>query len=345
MRRCYFSKNYKGINSAGNKAKTDMEEIMDRMGFVNLGLDQTRYHSKIKGYLITLAGVIKFIFSVKKGDIVLLQYPLKKYYSFLCRITHLKGGKTVTLIHDLGAFRRKKLTPSKEKRRLSNTNYIIALNDSMKSLLEGQDYKQPIGTLKIWDYLSETQTNESFEVKKIHSIVYAGALSYKKNRFLYDIEPYITSYKLDLYGGGFDTQRVQNSKKFSYHGFTYFEDLIKDNTGDFGLVWDGESINTCEGSHGEYLRYNNPHKTSLYIRCGLPVIIWDQAAMADFIVNNGVGIKIDSLENLDKILSSISKEEYVKMKDNTIKLSKQLAKGYYFTQAYLEAEKHFTESE
>lgn len=343
MRRCYFSKNYRGLNSAGNKAKTDMEKIMDRMGFVNVGLKQTQYQSKIKGYFITLLGVIKIIFSIRKDDYLVLQYPLKKYYSFICKVTHIKGGKVITLIHDLGAFRRKKLTPLQEKKRLSNTDYIIALNNSMKALLESQGYKQPIGTLKIWDYLSDNPTSEKIDNKDSHTIVYAGALNYRKNRFLYDLEPYIESYKLNLYGGGFDTSRIHNNSLFSYFGFTYFEDLIKDNKGSFGLVWDGESVESCTGSHGEYLRYNNPHKTSLYIRCGLPVLIWDKAAMADFIVDMGVGLKIDSLKNLNKILSSITVEEYSKMKKNTIKLSKQLSEGWYFEQAYLEAEKCLSE--
>lgn len=343
MRRCYFSKNYRGINSAGNKAKTDMEKIMDNLGFVNVGLKQTQYHSKIKGYLVTLAGVVKAIFSLKKDDYLVLQYPLKKYYSFLCKIAHIKGAKVITLIHDLGAFRRKKLTAAQEKKRLSNTDYIIALNDSMKALLTNQGYRQPIGALKIWDYLSENKTPDIHQPDSQYKIAYAGALNYKKNRFLYELEPYIRSYKFNLYGGGFDTGRIQDQSLFSYSGFIYFEDLIKDNACDFGLVWDGESIDTCAGSHGEYLKYNNPHKTSLYIRCGLPVIIWDKAAVADFIVNNGVGVKIDSLKNLDKILSSISKEEYQAMRSNTLKLSRQMASGHYFTQAYLEAEKCLSE--
>lgn len=45
-------------------------------------------------------------------------------------------------------------------------------------------------------------------------------------------------------------------------------------------VWDGDSVDTCAGNTGAYLRYNNPHKTSLYLACGMPVIVWKEAAIA-----------------------------------------------------------------
>ena len=35
--------------------------------------------------------------------------------------------------------------------------------------------------------------------------------------------------------------------------------------GGWGLIWDGSSLKGCQGNYGEYLKYNNPHKTSFYI--------------------------------------------------------------------------------
>ena len=43
--------------------------------------------------------------------------------------------------------------------------------------------------------------------------------------------------------------------------------------GSFGLVWDGDSSKTCSGVFGEYLRYNNSHKASLYLASGFPIIV------------------------------------------------------------------------
>lgn len=118
--KCYLSKNYKGLQNAGNKAKTDIEKILQQQGFRNVGLKQTVYTNKVLGFFITLLGVLKAPFCLHKGDVLLLQYPLKKYYSFVCNMAHLRGAKVITLIHDLGSFRRQKLTIPQEIKRLGH---------------------------------------------------------------------------------------------------------------------------------------------------------------------------------------------------------------------------------
>ena len=85
--------------------------------------------------------------------------------------------------------------------------------------------------------------------------------------------------------------------------------------------------------HGNYMRYNNPHKASLYLSTGQPVIIWKKAALAEFVIKNKVGIAVDSLENLDEILDKITAEQYQLMKNNTIKLASSLRSGQFIKQA------------
>ena len=131
-RLCYISRNYYNLTSAGNKAKTDNEDTLVEMGAINLGLPRTIRNSKILAFFLDLIGVIRACILLQKDDVLFLQYPVKKYFSFLCHVTHLKGAKTVSLIHDLGSFRRKKLTIQKEINRLSNSDYIIASNEKTK---------------------------------------------------------------------------------------------------------------------------------------------------------------------------------------------------------------------
>lgn len=338
MRKFYLSKNYKGLSSAGNKAKTDAEQIMVELGFKNAGLPQTLFQNNILGFFITLSGVLKVVFSVSKGDMLVLQYPLKKYYTFVCRMAHLRGCKVVTLIHDLGSFRRKKLTIPQEIKRLSHSDYLIVHNRSMKQWLLDEGYKKPMGCLEIFDYLSETEAAEKQSSNEIYQVIYAGGLSYKKNRFLYTLDQVIKSWHFNLFGGGFEPERIQDKEHFTYKGFIPSDQLIATAEGDFGLVWDGESSATCTGFFGEYLQYNNPHKTSLYIRCHLPVIIWNKAALSSFVRENKIGISIDSLSELNQRLRLISREEYQEMKKNTRRISDRLATGYYLKQALANAE-------
>lgn len=334
---CYLSRNYKGLSSAGNKAKTDIEQIMEKMSFRNVGLRQTTYTNEVLSFLTTLTGVLKSLFCLHKGDKLVLQYPLKKYFSFVCNMAHLRGAKVIVLIHDLGSFRRKALTVAQEIKRLNHADYIIAHNEKMKKWLEDNGCKAKLGVLEIFDYLSESKATPKPNVKKPYSVLYAGALNVRKNTFLYEVGEYIHSFSFNLYGNGFEIDKAKGKEHFKYMGFVKSDDLIATTQGDFGLVWDGFSASACTGNFGEYLQYNNPHKTSLYIRCELPVIIWKKAALADFVQNNGIGICIDSLEDLEGILNSLSEKQYLEMKEKTAQIGKLLSEGEFAKKALLEA--------
>ena len=98
-------------------------------------------------------------------------------------------------------------------------------------------------------------------------------------------------------------------------------------------MWDGNSIQTCASVFGEYLRVNNPHKTSLYLAAGIPVIIWAEAALAEFVSENECGITITSLEGLSARLKNVSEEEYENLKKNAARVGEKLRKGYYTQKA------------
>lgn len=70
------------------------------------------------------------------------------------------------------------------------------------------------------------------------------------------------------------------------------------------------------GTFGQYLKLNNPHKTSLYLASGIPVIIWKEAALASFIVENNLGFAVDKLSEINEKLSQISDEQYKIMANN-----------------------------
>lgn len=334
MKGCYLSRNYKNLNGAGNKAKSDIERIMDEMGFRNVGLRRTTYRNTVLAFLMTLLGVLKAPFCLRKGDVLVLQYPLKKYFTVLCMLAHWRGAKVVTLIHDLGSFRRKKLTPEKEIKRLSHADYIIAHNQHMKAWLLEQGCPVLVGELGIFDFLSEARCKERERpLGSPYRVIYAGALNYRKNTFLYEVGAYVRDFDFVLYGSGFERDKAKGKERMAYKGFVKSDELIATADGDFGLVWDGFSVSTCSGDFGEYLRYNNPHKTSLYLRCGLPVIIWNQAALADFIREHRAGLCVDSLERLGTILASLSPEAYQEMKRNALLLGERIANGYYCREA------------
>lgn len=333
MRKCYISKNYKGINSAGNKAKTDIEASIQQVGFINIGSKQSQKTNLVADYFTTLFSVLKAVARMKKGDVILLQYPWKKYYDYLCKKAHKKGAKTITLIHDLGSFRRQKLTVEQEVARLNQSDCIIAHNPSMKKWLEENGVIRPITTLEIFDYLSESNPSKEVLTSPEYKIAYAGALSSKKNKFLYDWFSKELPFTMELFGNGFEANPETIKAEVNYHGFTPSDKLISSVQAHFGLVWDGDSIDECSGTYGLYLRYNNPHKTSLYLRCFLPAIVWSQSALAPFIKENGAGICVDSLQELPQLLQALSVDDYKVMKQNAQAVGEKLAAGYYVQSA------------
>jgi len=335
----YISRNYRNVTSAGNKAKTDNEQTLEELGAVNLGLKRSFHKSKIATFFLNFFGVIRYCFRIKRGDILFLQYPVKKYFSFLCRVAHWRNAKTISLIHDLGSFRRKKITPSFEISRLSHSDYIIATNETMSEWLRAQGLTRPLGALNIHDYRSaSTPENHSqrFIAKDHFSIAYAGSLSSRKNSFLFNLN-IPKSITFHIYGHTTDLHTFQSKERIVFHDFTPADEFIAHAIGDFGLVWDGNDATQCSGAFGEYLRYNTPHKISFYLRAGLPIIIWREAAMASYIENNGLGICIDSLNNLEQHLQSISDDEFRTMKENVNTVAEKIKKGEFLKNALNEA--------
>ncbi len=324
---CYFSKNYNHLDNAGNKAKTDIETVMEQSGYTNIGRQHTVVHNKIAGFLITLAGMLKTVRAIRPGDVVVIQYPLKKYYDYIVRSAHRRGAKTVTLIHDLGSFRRKKLTVDEEIARLNRNDGIIAHTPAMKRWLEEHGVTVPIVVLEIFDYLSESRASER-ERRQSRQVVYAGLLRPDQNEFLYKLAKTPRSYVLVLYGNGFDKDALPPSTSgLVVRGFCPSDKIIEESQGDFGLVWYGADIDTISGNLTEYLPLIAPHKLSLYLRAGMPVIVWSKSAMAPYIEKRGIGLAVDSLEELDRRLDEMTDGEMEQMRRNVAEVSSELASG------------------
>lgn len=331
MRLCYISRCYNDApGGAGIKAKSDVEDILALMGGVNLGCRRRYSKNKAKGFILNIWGILKYAFSLRKGDVVVLQYPVKKYYNILCKLARQRGARTISLIHDLGTFRRKKLSVDEEIAKLSLSDHLVTLNPSMRGWLIENGCRVPVSVQGIWDFLSEQKNGYKNCGSDKRRVVYAGSLAEKKNPFLYEMVKNVADFELHLFGN--PGKRELAGKNVVCHGYVDSNSLINAPTGDFALVWDGDSIETCTGSFGEYLRYNTPHKISLYVRMGLPLIIWREAAMAQFIKDNNIGFCVDSLAELNTVIRSITDEEYSQMKKNVKAMSAKLAYGHFFSE-------------
>lgn len=287
--------------------------------------------------------------TLKDGDILIYQHPLYVNYSLESYLDKIKKKniRLIVLIHDLESLRKgikgavsnhEKFSNHFEGSILKQFDAVICHNDKMKAYLLQQGYHpEQLISLEIFDYLTNCEISENRKMENLSSIIIAGNLLREKSGYLYHIHengqnPELT---VNLYGISFDEAAA--SKNLVYHG-SFPPDTLPDvMKGSFGLVWDGNSTDSCAGNTGEYLRYNNPHKTSLYLASGIPVIVWKEAAIADFVLKYQVGIVAENLNHLTDIIQTVTPEEYQKMLSNTQEIAKKLRSGFFFYQALEEA--------
>lgn len=324
-----------------NKAKQDIDRLWADRGFLNLAPAPMGRGGAAR-FLLKLLAMAAILVRTHRGDTLFLQYPMKKFYRLACGLAHAKGCRVVTIIHDLGAFRRHKLTAGQENRRLSATDFLIVHNGVMRAHLLHHGFKGGMHSLDIFDYLSPEAVPGPRTPHTPWRVVYAGYLGEWRNAFLYHVGSVAHAWEMDLYGNGFDATR-STSDHLHYHGFMASDTFIRDVEADFGLVWDGGSTDECNGAWGEYLKINNPHKTSFYLRAGLPVIVWAKAAMAPFVEREGVGIVVETLADIDSRLASLAPQQYAAMQERARAIGQRLAEGYYVGRGIAAAEQHLSD--
>lgn len=335
-----FSEN-KRVNNAAFKAPEDVAAIASGLGFRRLDIN-VRYRAfsdkskLIEGYYYIKSILQCFLVlrKVKKNSVVLIQTPtgggfVRNY--MLDKLRKRKNVKFISLFHDVEKLRGIQVNDAEKdffSFLLSISDEIIVHNTRMKEWFmkeEGIDDGHII-PLGIFDYLSKP-VDRTRSLRR--QVLIAGNLDPGKVRYLSGLKELDVNFI--LYGSNYDES--VSGKNISYMGSFPPEELPDVLSDGFGLIWDGESVRTCSGTFGNYLRYNNPHKLSLYLASGLPVFIWKEAAEAEFVEENGVGYAVSSLSDIAPILDEITEEEYRELCHRVETVSSRLTGGFYTKRA------------
>ena len=340
MRSYYISRNYKSLFNAAGKAKTDCEWILRDMGFKNLGFKQSSIPNSAIGTIKNFFGISIALLRLPFKSTLCTQYPLNKFRNYVMFMAKLKGCKIITIVHDVRFLKGRTGNVDKDLKKIKGSDVIIVHNEAMKKWFLEQNINIPVVVLGIFDYILQkglpTQNNENKGTKP-YEIVYAGGFGEGKNSYIYDLDTLEKNdFKMKLYGIGFDYEKLKAPKEtsvLSYQGAFPSDVVAYHIEGSFGLVWDGISTEECSGQYGRYLMFNNPHKTSLYLLCGLPIIVWDKAAISTFVLENGLGIAISNLADLSDTLAGLTQEDYLAMKANVDKARTKIISGGYLKDA------------
>ena len=337
---------------AGSKAPKDVRTILENVGYKTLNVhmelctseesseDESAWRNKR-----SMEEWLHCVDTVPCGATMVIQNPFRLeniYREKAILELKRKNVKIVSIVHDIESIRGLN-SPGyfvrEEEFMMSTSDVVVVQNRKMRDYLEVRwPGKGRIIELKIFDYLADgPDTGEKLFNGTIN---FAGSLEFRKSPFLYKLGE-LADVKISLYGPDFEIDRFEGGiipENISYEG-AYpsgkMPEILKQG---FGLVWEGEELDTCDKGTGRYLTMNSPHKLSLYLASGLPVIIWDKAAMAGFVLENEVGITVSSLYRLRETLDVVTEDAYENYAANAKKIGQKLRNGEYTMNAIKGAE-------
>ncbi len=332
-------------NNAGAKAPQDIVVIADQIGFERILIHRLNKKNgvigKIQRQISYFANWYRNYTNIADNSILLIQNPL--YYKELGRkfilkkLKKRKKLKIISLVHDVEKLREvyyTKYWKNEFENMIELADIIIVHNKIMLDWFVKQGVpEEKLISLQIFDYLQ--QDNQIKNPMFAKSITIAGNLDTNKCKYIGELKK-LKNVQINLFGGNFD-KSLEKYSNIKYHG-SYSIDVIHTKLVEgFGLVWDGESIDSCRGAFGNYLRYNNPHKLSLYLSSGLPVIIWSEAAEALFVKKYNVGICVNNLYELKDIMDNLTEDKYYEMVANVQGIRSQLISGGFTKKSIGEA--------
>jgi len=318
------------------KAPGDIVRILGGLGFKTLNLDRRLSTSRVMGVIgwpIWALRIAWNLFVLPRASWVVIQLPSSFYdvkiHPILHLITVIRDVRFLFLFHDLSEIQHAddcgmKLNHA-TKSVIVLSEKIVVHNHEMALWLNqrGVDMAKMI-ELGIFDYL---YSGEFCRRSRLLPVVIAGMISQKKCGYLRDVKK-LGNLKFKLYGPCNDRSLLVGDN-IEYMGSFSPDELPSHLEGGWGLVWDSQSVRTCEGPTGNYLRYNNPHKASLYLCAHLPLIVWSESALAGFVQENHLGICVSSLHEVKTALDRLSDEDYDEILKHVDTVASALSVGGY----------------
>lgn len=314
-----------------NKARADIEQIAAEMGYAPFVLHAPdsangSVWQAIQVGAKTLGDWVRAFYRMRQGDLLLVQYPYfpVKGYGVARLALHLlrwKGVKTAALVHDLDSLRRigGSAARGSDQLLLPGFEALIVHSQRMESYLRTVGVTCPMILMEAFDCLSEGKIPVR---EKSRMVAIAGNLAADKSGYLKDIGKVPLEWQ--LYGTNW---AGSGSTRIEYHSEIAPERLPETISGAFGIVWDGDSLDGLTGLYGAYALLNSPHKLSTYLAGGLPVIVAKNAAAADFVAREQVGVVLNSLRELPELIRTMPEEDYQRYAANARRVGAQLRAG------------------
>lgn len=248
------------------------------------------------------------------GDIVIFQYPswigVNYDESFVNKIKSYWDTKLIIFVQDIQKlmFDSEQAILDMEIKTLNKADLLILPSKKMHRYLKenGLDEKLVIYQT-IWDMPSDICFVDHAVTRCFH---FAG----NYNRF-----PFLAEYhgKTPIYQYDANKPDRENDDSFCWRGYFEQEKLMHElSKGGFGLVWSDDIY------FDRYYSMNQPYKLGTNLAAGIPVIVKRGCVHEKFVERNGLGYAVDTLDEADKLVQSITDAEYIKLYHNVKNIQK-----------------------
>lgn len=326
------------VNAQG-KAREDVVRTLESEGYTRYDITNWRYswgtykayhHYPVITKRIARKQATRFIECVNEGDTVFIQdfhLPHMQYIATECRA---RKANVVFLIHDVQCIRFNIITDEIEK--LNNASLLLVHTNAMADKLRSIGVTTAMRVITVFDYYADDAMQDAkTALEHKNEVIFAGNLT--KSVFLKPLIEHnnYNAIQIRLYGilGDLDLSKSPN---ISYCG-VFQPSKTGGIMGGWGLIWDGDSTDTCAGPMGDYLRYNASHKASLYLACGIPIIVWEHSSLAEWVKKENIGITVPDLHDLCRHINAVSDGAYRLMIANAQTVGQRLRQGKYLKEA------------
>lgn len=300
------------------KAKSDMASIAAKSGWQLLPIE--RYNDVRFTEDVRQERIQNFLNDVDRDDIVLHQFPTYMSGDFeeeFQQAVQQRKAKYVLFIHDFEPLRVER-KQDWEWQLAQQADLIIAHSPAMIELFQKHGIHTAMQTIDLFDYLGQNPST----LPDFSTVVnYAGT---------WQKAPWLQTYtgpELNLFGSRPKRwKEVSLPQSISWVGSFDPEAITTAFSKGFGLLWDSDYNDKFFQS---YTKINAPHKASLYLKAGLPLIVWSQSYLADLVTSNQIGFTINSLEDLATKVALVSPTNYRTYQKNAKVYQTRVSNGYY----------------
>lgn len=319
------------------QGQTDAAEIkpkIDTTGYLRaIGVQPLRFSRFVKQDRFWRDEIIGMLTAVKANDTVILQLPTyagDDVESHILALLLQNKVRVVALLHDVDYLRFPQSHPQKPAIDYLNQFAAVMVSTAIeRQRLVADGIQAPITVIGPWGYQQTTDYVRPNYTRMVH---YAGNLTALRSGFLAHVP---AEMDLQAYGsndGQPDLDFVVASNVHLHGVYSQFQLGTAISNG-FGLVWDGN----LAGQFSEYGLVNMPHKLSLYLAQGIPVLAKSGTASGTFVKKNHLGFVGDSLADLEAQLQQVGQKQYDELVTRIALVAPLIRNGYTVQRAALSA--------